>query len=139
MITTPGVVAVQEQLVKLVASPFKIISVVGKIPHTHKKVFETLEHTKSISEYVIIYIHTYWNRNRINPLRNFAFCSRFTGHKTCMYVEGDDPKKLVVVHYAVDRYFDRVWFNKNNSIGLCYFRLNLEFSLVSTHTSPPML
>eukprot|EP01127_Copromyxa_protea_P015556 TRINITY_DN4488_c0_g1_i2.p1 TRINITY_DN4488_c0_g1~~TRINITY_DN4488_c0_g1_i2.p1 ORF type:complete len:1740 (+),score=308.01 TRINITY_DN4488_c0_g1_i2:97-5220(+) len=94
VITTNGIVAVQEQLVKLVPSPFKIISVVGKIPHTHKKVIDTLESIKSISD------------DRINPLLNFAFCSRFTGHKTCMYVEGENPK-LVVVHYAVDRYFDR--------------------------------
>lgn len=53
VITNNGVVAVQEQLVKLVPRPYKIISVLGKIPHTHKKVFETLEHTKSISEYVL--------------------------------------------------------------------------------------
>jgi hypothetical protein len=50
VITNNGVVAVQEQLVKLVPRPYKIISVVGKIPHTHKKVIDTLETTQSIAE-----------------------------------------------------------------------------------------
>lgn len=68
---------------------------------------------KRVSDSRVLFLHEAYAslllyRQRINPLRNFAFCSRFTGTKSCIYVEGQDDQKLVVVHYAVDRFFDKV-------------------------------
>jgi len=46
--------------------------------------------------------------DRKNPLLNFAFCSRFSGNKSCMYIEGDKENQLIIViHYAVDKYFPK--------------------------------
>lgn len=115
MITLEGIKAVQDQIVKLVPRPYKIVSIIGKIPNEFKKEFEMLEGVNSITGYTLhpntFLLHIFqlliFIRGRINPLRNFAFCSRFTGSRSCLYVEGDDQKS-VIIHYAVDKYFDKV-------------------------------
>jgi hypothetical protein len=51
VVTADGIKAVQDQIVKLVPHPFKIVSVIGKIPPDFKKEFRSLEDVVSISGY----------------------------------------------------------------------------------------
>lgn len=52
VVTQSGISAIQEQIVKLVPHPHKIVSVLGKIPPAYKKIFQSLEMVSTIPGYV---------------------------------------------------------------------------------------
>jgi len=86
-----GTKAVQNLFVEVCPFPTKIISIVGKLPQKMKEKIACLAQIP------------YLVANRPNPLHNFAFCVAFTGHKSCIYIEGKGPNKSIVVHYVPDR------------------------------------
>eukprot|EP01125_Pyxidicula_operculata_P010873 TRINITY_DN356_c4_g1_i1.p1 TRINITY_DN356_c4_g1~~TRINITY_DN356_c4_g1_i1.p1 ORF type:complete len:1793 (-),score=294.68 TRINITY_DN356_c4_g1_i1:47-4723(-) len=97
VISSKGIMAVQNELSRVIDKPYKIVSLVGKIPPEFRGVMHTVKEQPFIAG------------GRLNPLRNFAFCMRYTGTRSCIYVEGGDKPEetIVLVHYAVDRYFDK--------------------------------
>jgi hypothetical protein len=48
VITQNGLVAIQVQIVKLVPQPYKIVSVLGKIPPAYRQIFQGIEIINSI-------------------------------------------------------------------------------------------
>lgn len=83
-------------IAKLIPRPYKIISIIGKIPPKFAPILAGIARVPELS------------RDRQNLLRNFAFCSKWTGNRTCLYVEGKEDKKSIVLHYALDEQTFRV-------------------------------
>jgi hypothetical protein len=66
------------------------VSIIGKILPNFKKILKNIE-----------------SQGGNNPLRNWAFCSTFTGSKSCVYVDGDGDQSVIIVHYPIDRFHDK--------------------------------
>eukprot|EP01129_Flabellula_baltica_P009859 TRINITY_DN40_c0_g3_i1.p1 TRINITY_DN40_c0_g3~~TRINITY_DN40_c0_g3_i1.p1 ORF type:complete len:1626 (-),score=289.42 TRINITY_DN40_c0_g3_i1:781-5658(-) len=95
IVTSEGLDRIQKQLDRT-GDPYKIISLIGRIP---KALSSTLN---SYSD------KRYLKNGSKNYLQNFAFCSKYTGNRSCIYLERDQEETVVIVHYIIDRTSEQI-------------------------------